>query len=271
MSTSLAKRHSVTWVKGEGSLVILQHGFGTDQTVWKYVVPSLQSGGFSILLLNLAGAGPEAAITYDPVRYCQIEAYADDLLLLLGELGIEECIYVGASVGAMVGLLASLERPLLFHKIIAIGASARYLNDKGYGGGFNRERLDEVYASMAANYYDWAAGFASYVIDSGHAKSPQDDLAIVEFTESLQSLCPDIALSAARAIFESDYRHILPAISVPTVFLQATRDPAVPMSAAQYLHEHVHGSVLEVLPLEGHFPQLSSPVILVESLLRHLA
>lgn len=269
-SISLAQRHNATLLQGDGPLVVLQHGFGTDQSVWRHVLPVLQ-GRFSVLTLNLAGAGPDAAQTYEPNRYDELESYADDLLLVLNELGVEECSYVGASAGAMVGMLAAVEQPSKFRKLIAIGASARYLDDEGYIGGFQQTVLDALYESMSADYHGWVTGFAPYVVRGVARQNAQVDSAVQEFCQSLLSLRPDIALSAARAIFQSDYRRVLPLIDVPTVLLQTEHDAAVPLSAAEYLRDHIRGAVLEILPAEGHFPHLSAPTVVAEALLRHLA
>jgi pimeloyl-ACP methyl ester carboxylesterase len=47
------------------------------------------------------------------------------LLNILDTLGVDRCFYVGHSVSAMIGILASIRRPELFIKMILIGASPR--------------------------------------------------------------------------------------------------------------------------------------------------
>lgn len=54
-----------------------------------------------------------------------LHAYADDVLAILDELGVERCIYVGHSVSSMIGFLASIERPQVFEKIVCFSASPR--------------------------------------------------------------------------------------------------------------------------------------------------
>lgn len=55
-----------------------------------------------------------------------LHAYADDVLAILDELGVERCIYVGHSVSSMIGFLASIERPSVFEKIVCFSASPRW-------------------------------------------------------------------------------------------------------------------------------------------------
>ena len=47
------------------------------------------------------------------------------LLHILDALGVDRCAYVGHSVSAMIGILASIRRRELFTKLILIGASPR--------------------------------------------------------------------------------------------------------------------------------------------------
>ena len=61
-------------------------------------------------------------------------------------------------------------------------------------------------------------------------------------------------------------------VKVPCHILQSTKDLAVPVSVSQYLHQNLGGrSVVEVFPVHGHLPQLSSPETVVPALLRHIA
>jgi sigma-B regulation protein RsbQ len=44
----------------------------------------------------------------------------------------------------------------------------------------------------------------------------------------------------------------------------------VPLQAAQYLHEHLAKSTLEIIPAEGHHPHLTSPDLFAAALRQHL-
>lgn len=46
---------------------------------------------------------------------------------------------------------------------------------------------------------------------------------------------------------------------VPTLVLQSTHDPAVPLEAAQWLAGALPNARLRVLAAEGHFPHVVSP------------
>lgn len=256
------RMHRVT-VRGQtGPVLVLMHGFGTDQDIWHRVLPGLIDR-YRVVTFDLAGAGPQAGMTFDPLRYADIEAYADDLLLILHELGIKSCYYVGASLGAMIGALAAIEQPGLFRRLVFLGGSPRYLNDENYVGGFDQASIDGLYQAMSGSYHEWVSGFAPLVV-RGSSDATQ------EFAESLMALRPDMALSMAKAIFQSDLRDRMPLIKVPTTILQMSSDIAVPVEVGRYLNAHIAGSTIEVIAAEGHFPHISAPTIVVDAIRRHL-
>ncbi|XP_042507675.1 probable esterase KAI2 [Macadamia integrifolia] len=253
-------------VFGSGErIIVLGHGFGTDQSVWKHLVPHLVDDHRVILYDNM-GAGPTNPEYFDFDRYSTLEGYAYDLLAILEELQVESCIFVGHSVSAIVGALASITRPDLFSKIVMISASPRYLNDVDYYGGFEQEDLDQLFEAMRSNYKAWCSGFAPLAVGGD-----MDSAAVQEFSRTLFNMRPDIALSVAQTIFQCDMRQVLRLVTVPCHILQSVKDLAVPVMVSEYLHTNLGGeSIVEVMASDGHLPQLSSPDIVIPALLRHI-
>ncbi|CAN0877994.1 Probable esterase KAI2 [Linum grandiflorum] len=266
---SVRDAHNVKVVSsggGGGQVIVLGHGFGTDQSVWKHLVPHLLADDFKVVLYDNMGAGTTNPDFFDFGRYSGLEAYASDLLAILDDLQVESCIYVGHSVSAMIGVIASVARPQLFLKLILLAGSPRYLNDTEYLGGFEQEDLDQLFEAMRSNYESWCGGFAPLIV-GGDMDSP----AVQEFCRTLFNMRPDIALGIAQISFQSDMRSILQMVTVPCHILQSAKDSAVPGAVAEYLHRHLGGeSIVEVMPIEGHIPQLSSPDVVVPVLLRHI-
>ena len=79
---------------------------------------------------------------------------------------------------------------------------------------------------------------------------------------------PDIALSMFRMIFTFDLRHFLERVTVPCHIIQSS---TVPLAVTEYIHQNLGGkSIVEVVPTEGHLPQLSSPELTIPVLVRHI-
>ena len=121
----VGEAHNVNVVGSGEKVVVLAHGFGTDQSVWKYLVPHLVEE-YRVVLFDNMGAGTTNPDYYDFERYSTIEGFVYDLLAILEELEIQSCIFVGHSFSSMVGAIASVSRPDLFLKIIMLSATPRY-------------------------------------------------------------------------------------------------------------------------------------------------
>ncbi|KQK23042.1 strigolactone esterase D14 [Brachypodium distachyon] len=253
-------------VVGSGErVVVLSHGFGTDQSAWSRVLPYL-TRDHRVVLYDLVCAGSVNPDHFDFRRYNNLDAYVDDLLAILDALRIPRCAFVGHSVSAMIGILASIRRPDLFAKLVLIGASPRFLNDSDYHGGFEVAEIQQVFDAMSANYEAWATGYAPLAVG---ADVPA---AVQEFSRTLFNMRPDISLYVCQSVFKTDLRGVLGMVQAPCVVVQTTRDVSVPASVAAYLKAHLGGrTTIEPLPTEGHLPHLSAPSLLAQVLRRALA
>lgn len=86
--------------EGEGSAVLLLHGFPDDGGVWRYQVPALVAGGFRTVVPDLRGRGRSA-------RPETVEAYVlpelvADAVGILDGLGIERVHVIGHDWGAVL-------------------------------------------------------------------------------------------------------------------------------------------------------------------------
>jgi pimeloyl-ACP methyl ester carboxylesterase len=114
-------------VVGSGErVVVLSHGFGTDQSAWSRILPYL-TRDHRVVLYDLVCAGSVNPDHFDFRRYTGLDAYVDDLLAILDALRIPRCALVGHSVSAMIGILAAIRRPDLFAKLVLIGCSPRWV------------------------------------------------------------------------------------------------------------------------------------------------
>jgi sigma-B regulation protein RsbQ len=253
-------------IVGQGKrTVVFSHGFGSDQTAWRHQEADLAEDR-RLVLFDHVGAGRSDLAAYSPRRYQTLRSYAADLLELLAELDLEEVDYVGHSMGGMIGLLAALDEPERFRKMVFISASPRYLNDDGYRGGFEQKDIDALYEAMTGNYHAWASGFAGVAM--GNPDRPE---LAQEFASTLCAIRPDIALAVSRLIFQSDHRADLPSLRVPTLILQTNNDVAVPREVGEYLAGHIPGAELEVIDAQGHLPHLSAPAAVTAAIRAFLA
>lgn len=260
MQTDILRKFNVN-IQGHGEpTLVFAHGFGSDQTAWRHQVAAFQTD-HRVVVFDYLGCGAADSSDYNPLHYTSLHRYAEDLLSIYAVLGLTDTIFVGHSVSAMIGMLASLVQPAWFRKLVFISASPRYLNDQAYIGGFEQRDLHILYNTMAANYLGWANGFGPLMM--GNSAAPELGQ---EFAYKLSTMRPDIAQSTARVIFESDLRAEITQIRQPVLLLHTTHDIAVPIEVGYYLTTHIPHNQLVILNAEGHFAHLSAPAEIIQAI-----
>jgi sigma-B regulation protein RsbQ len=237
----------------DGPVMMLAHGFGCDQNMWRLIVPGL-ARDFRVVLFDHVGAGRSDLSAWQPERYASLDGYADDVLRICRELELRQVVFVGHSVSAMIGVLAAIREPGRFSKLVLVGPSPRYLDGAGYLGGFSEADIDELLDSLDSNYLGWSAAMAPVIM--GNPERPE---LAAELANSFCRTDPAIARAFARTTFLSDNRSDLARVTVPTLILQCARDAIAPAEVGAFVHAQIPGSTLVTLPATGHCPQLSAP------------
>lgn len=247
------KRNNVT-VKGKGKKPILfAHGYGCDQNMWRYITPAFE-GDYKIVLFDYVGFGKADTSGYTLARYASLQSYAVDILEICEELELEEVIFVGHSVSAMIGALASILDPDRFSKLVLIGPSPRYTNDEDYMGGFTQEDIEGLLESLDSDYLNWSNTMAPVIMGNFGKPELGKELAH-RFCHSNEKVAKDFA----RITFLSDNRADLVNLKAETLILQCTEDFIAPLFVGEYMHQQLPNSKLVIMKATGHCPILSAP------------
>ncbi len=233
--------------------MVFAHGFGCDQSMWRFVVPAF-AADHRVVLFDHIGAGRSDLSAYDPVRHASLDGYADDVVTLCRELDLTDAVFVGHSVSAIIGALAVGRAPELFSSLVMVSPSPRYSDDGDYVGGLTEADVDGLLESLDSNYLGWSAQMAPVIL----GRPDRPDLE-AELTDSFCRADPSIARQFAEVTFRSDHRADLPGVRVPTLVIQVAIDAIAPPTVGAYVHEHVPHSTLAVLDTVGHCPHLSAP------------
>jgi sigma-B regulation protein RsbQ len=246
-------RNNVQIVGSHPTAMMFAHGFGCDQNMWRYVAPAFEDS-FKTVLFDHVGAGGSDLRAYDPTKYSTLDGYAGDVVEIGNELGLKDAVFVGHSVSAMIGLLASLKAPGMFRSLVMVGPSPRYIDDEGYTGGFKEQQIGELLAFLADNHMGWSAAMAPTIM--GNADRPELG---EELTNSFCRTDPDIAKQFATVTFKSDNRADLSRVKIPTLVLQCSEDVIAPLAVGEFVHKQIPNSRLVILKATGHCPNLSAP------------
>jgi sigma-B regulation protein RsbQ len=237
----------------EGPLVLLAHGFGCDQNMWRLIRPMLEPT-CRVVTFDYIGAGGSDLAAWNPDRYSTLDGYAADVADICRELDLRDVVFVGHSVSAMIGVLAARLVPDRISRLVLVTPSPCFVDDGDYRGGFSRDDIDELLQSLDSNYLGWSSTMAPLIM--GNPDRPELGL---ELTNSFCRMDPRIAQVFARTTFLSDNRDDLSAVAVPTLILQSTHDVIAPPEVGAYVHAAIPGSVLVELDATGHCPNLSAP------------
>jgi sigma-B regulation protein RsbQ len=263
--TSVIKRNNVR-VLGNGTQpMMFAHGYGCDQNMWRYVYPAFEND-YKIVLFDHVGAGNSDQSLYSIGKYSSLEGYTNDILEICRALDLEDVIFVGHSVSAMIGVLAANKEPERFQHLILIGPSPRYINENGYIGGFNQEDIEGLMEALDSNYLGWSANMAPVIM--GNPERPELG---EELTNSFCRTNPDIAKQFAQVTFLSDNRKDLSFVQTPSLILQCSEDVIAPREVGEYVSKSIKNSTFHLMKATGHCPNLSAPEETIEAIKNYLA
>lgn len=230
------------------------HGFGCDQKLWRFVVPAFEAE-FRVVRFDYVGSGQSDFGAYDVHRYGSLEGYAQDVLEVIEALDLRRVIFVGHSVSGVIGMLAAIQRPDLFERLVLVCPSPCYLNEApDYLGGFNRSDIEGLLDLMDKNPMGWAGFLAPIVMKN--AERPELG---AELERSFCAMNQPVARQFARVTFFSDNRDDLAKVKTPALILQCAEDAVAPQAVGRFVQARLAGSTLVQMSATGHCPHVSHP------------
>ncbi len=179
-------------------------------------------------------------------RYTEDVADAD-LTARLDAEGFDSAVLIGYSAGGPSAIRYAVMHPGRVSALILIETFAHYVREPGYPVGFSPNTLARHLAWLSEQ---WGSGAAL-----GLAPSKASDAAFQERFTRFERLGrrPDQAAHLSRLGFEQDVRHLLAAISVPTLVLHRAEDSYIRVEAGRYLASEIPGAKYVEVPGGDHY------------------
>ncbi len=246
---------------GEGSAVVLLHGFTGSSRNWDYTVPSL-AGRHRLICPDLRGHGLSGR-TGRPEDY-RLEGLAQDVLALLDCLGVERFHLVGHSMGGMVAQHVALARPEALLSLVLLDTCAEApLNLVTE----ERRRLVELAREQGMEAV-FQAQLASAALPQGVTAQPE---LVQAWREEFLMTSREAYIYCAEAIARREpLLDSLSRLSVPVLVVCGEGDEPFLEHSAR-LHAAIPGSRLVILEGCGHSPQMERPEEFNSLLSRFLA
>ena len=210
-----------------------------------------------VILLDRRGTGLSDPVP-DPPTF---EERMDDVRAVLDAVGLQQAVIWGVSEGGPMAMLFAATYPERVGRLILYGTFARFSRAADYPHGFPPQVNARWLATVEAN---WGTGELS----RHFAPSTADDRDKVRVLGRLERLAmsPGTAHKLFTMLTQTDVRHVLPAIRVPTLVLHRVGDQPVRVGHARYLAEHIPGAKYVELPGADHMPMMGD----VEALLNEV-
>lgn len=261
---AITHRYNVT-VSGQGEQPILfAHGFGCDQSMWRYITPAFEAD-YKVIRFDYIGHGKASLDSYNRERYSSLQGYVQDVLDICHALDLQQVILIGHSVSSMIGVLACIKEPARFSRLIMVGPSPRYINDDGYYGGFERDDIEGLLSMMDGNFFGWATSLGPVIM----ANEDRPELG-EELTNTFCQTDLEVALQFAHVTFYGDNRQDLSKLQTPSLIIQSLEDVIAPVEVGEYIAKHTPNSSLCVIDATGHCPHLSAPEQTIEAIRHYL-
>jgi pimeloyl-ACP methyl ester carboxylesterase len=243
-------------VDGEGTPIVLLHGYADTADTWLGVLNRLGRAGRRAMAVDLPGFGSASARDDGPMLP-QFDAFADVLLTETGP-----AVLVGNSLGAAtsvraasrnpaVAALVALDDPLAAHHLLARLVRRRDLAPAFWS------RLGR--APVPARAVQWATRRATPGVLYGPGARPDPDV-LAQWSRTVGSLPAVAALGRYAFQYARETRsgHLGVRVDCPTLVVHGARDRIIPVHSSRTLHRLIPGSDFVVLPKSGHCPQLDN-------------
>ena len=208
-----------------------------------------------LILMDRRGTGLSDPVAQPPT----LEERMEDLRAVMDAAGSEKAALFGISEGGPMTALFAATYPDRTSGLILYGTFAKGTADPEYPWRPTPEQMQKFLDRIEK---EWGTGISVRAF----APSLRNDPAFLEPWGRIErlSVSPGAVRVLLQMAMDSDVRHVLPAIRVPTLVLNRSGDRVTVVEGARYLAEHIPGAKLVELPGEDHYPWIGDMVTLLD-------
>ncbi len=212
---------------GEGSPVILIHGWPLNADMWEYQVLNLLRKGFRVITYDRRGFGrsDQVASGYD------YNCFSDDLHSLIEHLGLTKISLVGFSMGGgeIARYLGRYGSDHVASAVLISSVTPYMLKDASNPAGVKESIFSKIIAEIEEDRPHFLAKFTKQFYGENIAHHPvsqetKDWTCSMAMQASLQA-----TIECVLSFGSTDFRNDMAAFQVPTLIIHGDADQTVPM------------------------------------------
>ena len=247
-----AKLHWQT--EGQGSDLVLIHGWGMNGAVWQQLLPLL-TPYFRVHLVDLPGYGHSHEL---------LAANIEEMAYQLLEYSPESAIWLGWSLGGLVATQAALQAPERVTSLVTVASSPRFAAENTWRG-IQPQVLEDFQHQLSDNFQLTIERFMALQA-MGSPTARQDIKLLKQAVFSRPQPNPEALATGLKLLADVDLRDQLGQISQPWLRLYGRLDGLVPVKIAAVLDELAPQSQRQVFAAASHAPFISHPEEFVKAL-----
>lgn len=231
--------------EGTGEPLVLVHGHPFDRSMWRPQARRFSRSGWRVIVPDLRGYGTSTVVPGSTT----LERFARDLAGLLDQLGLDQVVLGGLSMGGQIVMEFHRLFPERIRALLLAATSPRAETPAGKQSRY--ELADRLHPD----------GMAAYADELLPKMVRPDNVAAAEHVlDMMRRTAPDGAAAAVRGRAERpSYVESLGTVAVPALVVVGRDDEFTPVDEARFLHAAVPGAELVIIEGAAHLPNLERP------------
>lgn len=232
--------------KAPRKTVVLSHALGCDLTMWDQLANEL-SADCRVICYDHRGHGSSDA----PAGPYTMADLADDAARMLRELDSGPVVWIGLSMGGMVGQEVALRHPALVAALVIANSTSGYPEE---ARAMWRQRVETVRAEGVEAIADAVMGrYFHDAFRAAHAAT------VERFRRRLTTTGAEGYVACCAAVAGVDTTERLPRIAAPTLVIAGEIDAGTPLPMSETLVQQIPGARLAVLTNASHLSAVEEP------------
>ena len=211
-----------------GRTIIFVHGAGGSSATWFMQLRGL-SNDFHVVAIELNGHGHSP----DRAEVDSVHAYLRDIHEVVSKF--DKPILAGHSMGGALTQIYALNHPENLSGIILVGTGAKL------------RVIPVVFDLLENNFEGYVEAVGNFMF---HEKTSDE---MKEASKHEVRKCPALIISRDFELCDNfDIMDKVSTINLPTLILVGDEDVMTPVKYSTFLHDKIHGSIMQVIEGAGH-------------------